>query len=255
MNDLEPLRFSKLKLLSKSAAHYKHGWDGETTSTRTGSATHRYLIGDKSAVLLYPGRRAGKKWEEFRDAPEHEGCDILIESEFKDVDGMRRAIERHPRAVQLLAGIREERIEWEMCGRACAGTPDVVHLNEGGSKVLVELKTSVSAKPELFMYQARKMSYECQLAWYADGLELSNTYAPGPVVEQFIVCVESKAPYPVTVIRVTDKMRKKGARQCRFWLEQLLVCERTGHFPGYVESDVDWDDDELEWDTEEEAAQ
>jgi hypothetical protein len=77
-------------------------------------------------------------------------------------------------------------------------------------------------------------------------------YAPGPVTQQYIVAVESSAPYPVTVIRVTDKMRNKGARQCRMWFEQLLVCERSGHFPGYVEADVDWDDDdtELEWDDE-----
>ena len=71
------------------------------------------------------------------------------------------------------------------------------------------------------------------------------------------MCVESTKPYPVTVVKVTDKKRKKGARKCRYWLEQLLVCERTGHFPGYVEGDVEWDDEEeeVELDWNEEAAQ
>jgi hypothetical protein len=253
-NDLDPVRFSRLKLFSKSAAHFAHGYGGETSAMRKGTATHRYMLGDRNAVILYPGRRAGKKWEEFRDA--NEGSDILIQSEYKDVDGMRKAVERHPRAMQLLDGIREERIEWQLSGRACAGTPDVVHIRPDGSKVLVELKTSQSAAPDLFKWQAKKMAYHCQLAWYAQGLETTMAYAPGSVVEQYIVVVESTAPYPVTVVRVTDAMRRKGERQCRFWLEQLLVCERSGHFPGYVESDVDWDDSdvELEWDEDEEVA-
>lgn len=251
--DLEPVRFSRLKLFGKSAAHYAHGYDTESGAMRKGSALHRYLLGDKSAVILYPGRRAGKKWEEFRDA--NEGSDILIQSEFRDVDGMRKAIERHPRAMALLDGIREERIEWEIGGRACAGTPDVVHLRPDGSKLLVELKTSQSASPDLFRWQAKRMAYHAQLGWYAHGLESTLQYKPGPVTEQYIVVVESVAPYPVTVVRVTDKMRDKGMRQCRFWFEQLRVCEQSGHFPGYVEADVDWDDEdeELEWDDEEAA--
>lgn len=247
--DLEPVRFSRLKLFGKSAAHYAHGYGDDTGPMRKGSALHRYLLGDKSGVVLYPGRRAGKKWDEFKAA--HEGTDILIQSEFRDVEGMRKSIERHPRAMALLDGVREERIEWEMAGRACAGTPDVVHLRTGG-KVLVELKTSVSAAPDLFKWQAKRMAYHAQLAWYAHALESTLVYAPGPVTEQYIVAVESAPPYPVTVIRVTDALRKKGERQWRAWFEQLLVCERSGHFPGYVDADVDWDDEdtELEWDEE-----
>jgi hypothetical protein len=252
-NDLEPVRFSRLKLFSKSAAHYAHGYGDDTGPMRKGSALHRYLLGDKSAVVLYPGKvRRGKQWDAFQK--ENEGADILIKSEFKDVDGMRKSIERHPRAMALLDGIREERIEWEMGGRACAGTPDVVSILHAGSKRVVELKSSVSSAPDLFRWQAKRMAYHAQLAWYAHGLESALTYAPGPVIEQYIVAVESTPPYPVTVVRVTDKMRNKGMRQCRLWFEQLLVCERADHFPGYVEADVDWDDDDdLEWDDEEAA--
>lgn len=250
--DLEPVRFSRLKLFGKSAAHYAANARDDSASLRKGGATHSYLLGDEGSVVVYEdGARnpRHKKYQDFLSANEDKL--ILSPSEFTDVDGMRRAIMRHPRAVQLLDGIREERIEWSIAGRACAGTPDVVHLRPDGTKVLVELKTSVSAAPDLFRWQAKKMAYHAQLAWYAQGLELSMAYKPGPVVEQYIVAVESSPPYPVTVIRVTDKMRDSGLRQCRFWFEQLLVCESSNHFPGYVEADVDWDvEDELEWDEE-----
>jgi hypothetical protein len=255
--DLIPVRFSRLKLFGKSAAHYEANVGNDTASLRKGSATHSYLLGDSDSVVVYEdGARnpRHKKYQEFLEA--NEGKLILSPGEFEDVSGMRASIQRNQRAMELLDGVREQRIEWMLSGRCCAGTPDVVHLRKDGTKVVVELKTSVSAAPDLFRWQAKKMGYHAQLAWYAQGLETTLVYAPGPVVEQYIVVVESSAPYPVTVIRVTDKLREKGLRQCRVWFEQLLVCEQSGHFPGYVEADVDWDDEDgdgLEWDDEEAA--
>jgi hypothetical protein len=250
--DLEPVRFSRLKLMGKSAAHYAAGFGSETGAMRKGTALHSYLIGDPGKVVLFPGKvRNGKVWEAFQE--EHAGKALLIKSELAPVEGMRRALEAHPRAMELLGGkgIRETRIEWTLSGRACAGTPDVVHLKANGGKVLVELKTCVTSQPERFKWQARKMAYNAQCAWYADGLERTMSYAPGPVEEVYIVAVESAEPYPVTVIQVGPCQLAKGCRTNRAWFEQLLGCERTGRFPAYVESDVLWDEDEdsdgLEW--------
>ena len=58
----------------------------------------------------------------------------------------------------------------------------------------------------------------------------------------------------MTVLRIMPRMLAAGEKQCRLWFEHLLVCERTGCFPGYVESDVEWDDEEVELDWDEEAA-
>lgn len=251
---LDPVRFSRLKLFGKSAAHYKYGHDGETSSMRKGSAVHSFLLGDAERVKLYEGKRdkRTKAYQAFLE--ENPDCDILSPREFVDVDGMRQSLARHRRATELLDGIREERIEWTLAGRACAGTPDVVHVVPGG-KILVELKTAQSSAPQLFQWQARKLAYHAQVAWYARGLELAMSYSPGPVLEQYIVAVESSPPYPVTVLKLMPAMRIAGEKQCRLWFEHLLVCERTGSFPGYVESDVEWDEDEteLEWDDEEAA--
>lgn len=251
-NDLEPVRFSRLKLMGKSAAHYAHGRTDETASMRKGTAVHSYLLGDQDRVKVYDGRRDArtKAYQAFLE--EHPDCDILSPKEAVDVEGMRKAIENHERAVELLCGIREERIEWTLAGRACAGTPDVVHVRPDGTKIVVELKTSQSSAPDLFRWQARKLAYHAQIAWYARGLETALVYTPGRVVEQYIVTVESAPPYPVTVFRVTDALRAAGDKQCRLWFEHLLVCERTGNWPGYVECDVDLDEDdvELEWDDE-----
>lgn len=253
--ELEPLRFSRLKLLAKSPAHFLANVREETASMREGSATHSYLLGDKDSVVVYSdGARneRHKKYQDFLSA--NEGKLILSPKEFENVQAMRLSIERHPRAMELLDGIREQRITWTMSGRECAGTPDVVHLRDGKPSVLVELKTAQSAALDLFKWQARKLSYHGQLSWYAQGLSLSMDYSPAQVREVFIVAVESSPPHPVTVFHVTPRMLDRGKRQWRLWFETLLVCERTGNFPAYTESDVDWDDDETDLDWDEEAA-
>ncbi len=251
-----PVRFSRLKLMGKSAAHYRLGKGDETASMRKGSAVHSYLLGDAGKVAVYEGKRDQRTAAYQAFLAEHPDTLILSPREAEDVQGMRRSIQKHPRAVELLSGIREERIEWTLAGRACAGTPDVVHLHADGSKTLVELKTSQSAAPDLFRWQSRKLAYHAQLAWYARGLEAALVHKPGPVTEQYIVAVESSPPYPVTIFKVTDALRAAGDRQWRVWFEQLLVCERTGNWPGYVECDVELDEEEVElnWDEDEEAA-
>lgn len=256
-NDLEPLRFSRLCLMAKSAAHYAHGARAETAEMREGSATHAYLLGQKERVVVYTeGNRdkRHKKYQAFLE--EHPDALILSPAEMAPVEGMRAAIERHPRAMQLLDGIQEQRIEWDIGGRACAGTPDVVHLLPKGAKRLVELKTSRTAAPGLFLWHAKKLAYHAQLAWYAEGLGRTLAYAPGPVEEHFIVCVESSPPHPVTVVRVCESMLQLGRKQWRLWFETLRNCESSGRFPAYCDGEIDWENEEieLEWDDDGEEA-
>lgn len=254
--ELEPVRFSRLKLMAKSAAHYACNARDETSGMRKGSAVHSYLLGDADKVAVYTGTKRDKRvkaYQEFTEA--HPGADILNAREFADVDGMRKAILEHDRASQLLDGAREQRITWSAAGRDCAGTPDVVHVRSNGAKVLVELKTSVSASPGLFKWQGKRLAYPAQVAWYADGLERTMLYRPGPVVEIYVVAVESTAPYNVVVFPVTERLRAQARKQYRIWFETLMNCEQSGRFPGYADSDVEWDadDEDLEW--EEDAAQ
>jgi hypothetical protein len=249
--ELEPLRFSRLKLMAKSAAHYAAGFGGETGAMRKGTALHSFMLGGADRVVLYEGRRDARMaaWRDFQAA--NDGRHILIKSELDPVEGMRRSLEAHPRAMALLSGIQEQRIDWTDNGRACRGTPDAVHVRQDGSKVGVELKTCVTSHPERFTWQCRKMAYHAQCAWYKNGLERSMAYPPGPVTEFYVVAVESAAPYPVTVFRVDDESLKMGHKQNRLWLEQVLNCERSGHFPAYVETDVTLsvldEGDGLEW--------
>lgn len=249
---LPPVRFSRLKLMDQSPAHYRHGFTGETDPMAKGTALHAYMLGGRDRVVVYTGGARNAKFQKWIDfQAEHEGRHIIIPSQEREVEGMRRSLEAHPRAMELLDdGVQEERITWEFGGRACAGTPDVVKPLASGKKRLVELKTCMSSNPRRFRWQGEKMAYHAQVAWYMDGLERTMAYRHGPVDEVFIVAVESKAPWPVTVIRVRESMLKKGREAYKEWMSALRVCEQHDHWPAYAEDDVDWEDEDdngLDW--------
>jgi PDDEXK-like domain of unknown function (DUF3799) len=250
---LPPVRFSRLKKMDDSPAHYLHGYGPETDPMAKGTALHAFMLGGSERVVVYEGgprNPRGKKWLAFQE--EHEGKHIIIPSQLAIVDGMRRSIEAHPRAMELLDdGIQETRITWDINGRACAGTPDVV-LPKNRRKRLVELKTCVTSNPRRFKWHALKQGWFAQVAWYADGLERSLDYAHGPVDEVYIVAVESKPPHPVTVFRVRQSMLQRGREQYRIWFDTLLACEAADDFPAYATGDVDIEDDDdsgLDWGT------
>lgn len=260
-----PVHYSRLKKFRLSAAHYLEAEDASTASTRKGDGTHSVLLGGKR-VVIYDGKRdpRSSRWQEFQE--EHEGDCILIASEAKAVVGMRKSIEGHARAMALLDGERERLIEWETMGRKCAGTPDVVLLNglpamnfrgrqyaACTGKVVVELKTSKTAAPWSFPWEAKRYGYAGQCSWYRDGIEKCLTYPSGEVSDVFIVVVESTAPYPVTVFHVEERALQKARMAWRDWMAQLLECERTGQFPAYTDDDVSLgleDDLDLDWGAE-----
>lgn len=235
-----PLRFSLLKAMAQSPAHYQHALAGgrtETTGMRKGTAVHSTLLGGARVVVYEDGVRRGKAWDAFR--AQHADATILIPSEAEAVIGMRAAIERHAQAMQLLAGVRERTIQWRIGARACSGTPDVVDYGLAGA--VVELKTCRTSNPERFVRDAQWMGYHAQLAWYLDGVAAADPTVLEPPRRAAIVAVESVAPYPVTVFELTSTAIEMGRRLWRGWLERLQVCEEAGHWPAYTDAIVPFD--------------
>lgn len=230
-----PVRFSRLKLMCRSAAHYLHAVTHERPDTgayKLGRAVHRTVLQGYEPTV-YDGRRAGKEWEAF--AASHEVAeDILNVREAEQAHAVSQAVLNTPHAMELLAlGDIERTLHWALDGRHCQGTPDVFTAGR-----VVDLKTCRDAHPERLMRDALRYAYHAQLAWYLDGVRLSGAGTPS---EAYIVAVESTPPHPVTVLRLTPHTLDLGARQCRLWLEHLRSCEQSGQWPGYCQSVVDFD--------------
>lgn len=230
----EPVRFSHLKQMARSPAHYIESLRGrpDTASLRRGRIVDALVFGETPVV--FDGTRRSKAYEQFE--AQHEGADIFTISEYEDARPIADSILKNPEhseAARLLrGGAIKTRIFWEWLGRARTGEPDVA------GEFLVDLKVTRCAQPDVFKRDALRFAYHAQLADYRNGLILSGAQPPS---ECYIVAVETAPPYPVTVLRLTERTIEQGERLCRLWMERLLACEAANYFPGYVQSFVDFD--------------
>jgi hypothetical protein len=225
--------------MARSAAHYRQALVEmpETPAMRLGALTHKMLLSGEN-IAVFDGIRRGKEWNKFRD--DHAAEEIYTRTELESVLPMIESVRSNPEASTLLiGGACEQTVYWHQLGRASRGTVDVL-----GSDYIAELKTTRCAEPERFRRDAIFRAYHAQLAWYWDGVIASGR---GTVTSAYIIAVESATPYPVTVMRLTDRAIDQGRRLCRLWLERLLVCEASNQWPAYCESVIDLDvPDDLE---------
>jgi hypothetical protein len=233
VSELFPVRFSQLKLMALSAAHYRCGTVSQTPSMEQGSATDAVILGTKRAVA-YPGKqRRGKAWEEFK--AEHDGELLLTKKQLAVAESMRDAVAENKHAMRVLTGKRQAEISWEWLGREC-----VSHLDVLGEDFITDLKVSVTSCPGRFKHKALKMAYHAQLAFY----RLAARSIGRTVRNCYIVAAEPVAPYVPTVFRLTEAALEAGERMCRLWFEQLLTCESSNEWPGYSQTIVDLDVEE-----------
>jgi len=224
------VRATLLKLLSRSPAHAKAFIDGgfheESLSMRLGSGGHALLFGTPP-VVTFPGVRRGKAWDEFEKA--NEGAVILNEREHAIATGIANAVRCHPDADRLLfePGTQHEvLVEWLLGGRRCTARVDSL-----GLRYLSDLKCVQDASPQRFPWQARRMLWCLQMAWYVDGCELAGI---GPR-EPYLIAVENAAPHNVQVYRLTDEDLDFGRAQYDAAFDRLMDCEATGAWPGYAD--------------------
>lgn len=223
-----PVRFSRLKHFGRSAAHYRYAIEHGTPDTgamRTGRIVHKLLLGAAEDLIVFDGSRRGKAWEAFQ--AENVGADIVTASEYESAVEIAASVQAHPDAMRLLQGETEVELSWSLAGRSCAGRLDVL-----GPDYVTELKVTADGFPEHFQRQALRLAYPGQLAWYMDGATLARKRT---IRRAFIVEVESRAPFVVTPLELTENAITLGIKTYRLWFEQLRVCEESGEWPGYVD--------------------
>jgi hypothetical protein len=237
----QPVRFSTLKWMAESPAHYRANVRTEARHLELGSATDALLLGT-SEVIAYQGKqRRGKDWEEFKAM--NAGRLIVTKKEMALAEGMRDSVLACPDAVRLLKGRHQEEIFWKYLGRDCVSHLDCA--SEDGVYV-TELKTAQTSNPSKFRWQAFKFAYHAQLAFYRLAKEYQTGTKPRAA---YIVVVGSKAPHITVVMKVTEHALELGERLVRTWFETLLNCENANEWPGYAQSIVDLDaPDDVEMD-------
>jgi hypothetical protein len=105
-NEIQAIRFSRLKLMDISPHHYRHHTVKETEAMRIGRATHLAVLEPeryhREIVIWTGGTRRGKKWDQFR--AEHEGMLILKEQDHEQAMRLSKAVRNDTHAARLLSG-------------------------------------------------------------------------------------------------------------------------------------------------------
>lgn len=241
MTELLPLRFSSLKRMGESPAHYRAALERPfrpTAAQRLGTAVHR-LTFENAPINVFDGAaRRGKAWDAFE--AEHADDDSIITApELATAKAMRDALWRDSDARRLLSkapGVSiEETIRWSIGKRECQGTPDVA-----SPRYVVDLKTTDNADPRKWTGRygtIRKYSYHAQVDWYRYGASLTGGEQTEPE-EGYLVAVESRWPHVVQVYRLDPSEFEAGRMLWRSWFETLRVCEESDFWPGYSQQIV-----------------
>ena len=232
--------FSQVKKLALSGKQYLHACNTTIEPTRAmliGTAVHQIVLGARPGakpLVVYAGRRAGKEWEAFEAA--NAGAEIMTSNEWAEASAIAEAVKLDPVARERLSGARfEVPLTWDEDGIACS-TSGVDIITANGA--LGDLKTTPSTFPEAWKRHAFKMLYPQQVAWYRRAARANRLQTSGGL---FILGVETKAPFEVVELELSEQMIDFADRTIDLWLSKLRVYKESDQWPGYAQSSVIFD--------------
>jgi hypothetical protein len=234
----EPLHFSALKQIGKSAKAFKWALEHPkppTDAMLLGTAVDALVFGT-APIVVFPGKvRSGKAWDEFKLA---NGSSLILTTTLADkAHAMAEAIATDEKVADsgALVGQVQLPMQWERDGVKCETRGiDII-----GAEWITELKTCYTAEPDRFARQALAMGYHAQLVWYRDGAR--KVYGPENGKRLYIVCVESSPPYDVTVMELTKEAIVEGEKLISSWMERYRACAAVDQWPGYTQTVIPLD--------------
>ena len=250
---MRPLHYTESKSISQSdlkvisdgsIAHWLHKRANPEPASKAqifGQLVHTlvlqpHLLDEDFVVLPKLDRRFKedkKKYEDIMAAAVSKT--VVTEEDFERAQLLVTAINEHPTAKQYLhpKGLvfRETPIFGNLNGVACKGIPDLFTPDYGG--MLIDLKTTFSAKLDKFKWAARDHRYDVQMAFYADLLATKGFL----VSKYLIIAVESEAPFAISIFEIDPVSIHEGRLQYRLDLETVksyLAADPADVWTGYI---------------------
>lgn len=231
------IRNSALSYLAKSPMHYKAFIDGEyklnTKPLYIGQLLHLAVLEPEKAhwelKLARKGKGADERIRQQEEEAKKNGVYLFNEADMRMIDGILNTVQRTP---ELLRIIKEAQVEkslyWKHRGLPCKGKLDLIKKHN----YIGDLKFVIDASPKEFIRKAgRNYDYDRQMAFYRLGARKCGL-AKGNI-DCFFVAIEKSAPYPITMIEVTESTLKKGEEKYEKLFDTYFETIAKGEYPSY----------------------
>lgn len=229
---------SLLKAYAVSAAHGRSAELG--TAKRSdeamafGSACHSYVLEPEVFSLEYAMKPDGMSFatKEGKEWRAKQAKKIVSYDDAEAFSGMRKSLLDHPVAGPFLRAKGRGEVsafsEWK------DGTPIRARFDKlTDDGVILDLKTTQSARPRDFIRQCFYLGWHIQAAWYSSFLAESNSF--GGFV---FLAVEKEPPYVVLCAELDDMSIQKGREEYTRLMELRAKCHKEQRWPGYVDQET-----------------
>jgi exodeoxyribonuclease VIII len=269
----DALSSTKLRALQKSPAHLKAvDKKKETKALVIGDAFHAFILepmrfAEEFVVAAedFNGRtKEGKAWKEAQGDKS-----VLTFDEGELLKTMKSAVLANPIINKVLnsKGAPEvavfwndpdygfpckAKIDWLVKENLVIELPDntVIEIPTGSQ---IDLKTSVNAEYGFYRYNAQKLGYHIQGAWYLYGADWAVYQKTGKTIEHrnFLhFVIEKEPPYGVQVFRLSDTLIQMGMGDIQKLLPLYVKCLEKDEWPSYpvgiLELGAAWGEKKLE---------
>jgi len=237
-SQMEGLSNSMLSKIAESPAYYKYCLDNpqETTEALTfGSLLHCLVLEPNNferdfAIEPKINKRTNEGKETLAQFYlENAEKTIVDEEQLNLAKTLKDKLMEHEIAGKLLTGKGENEIslfwEDEETGIICKCKIDRIK-----AKIIIDLKSVLSAKPEDFMKSVYEYNYHKQNYWYEHGY--TQCFKEEPKGFVFVV-VEKKPPYIVAIYELTELFKAIGKIEARQNLLTYKDCVTKGKWWGY----------------------
>ena len=219
-----------------------------------GRAFHAYLLQPelfkKGYIVFDPANRpeqdkgmTSKINKEWREKFNESGKDILTAEQLIQIQDMKRSIMDNFYARALLSnGSPETSFFTELNGVKVKARADYWRVKKN-KNIIVEVKTTTDARPDIFARDMAKYNYHISVAYYVDIVQQIT----GNECDYLFIVVEKDAPHGMSILRPSDQVHSCGCYEYEVLLELYNQCNQSNQFPGYgVWTDNKYDVQEID---------
>ena len=235
---------SGLKTILRSPAHWVYERDvaprKETPAMRFGTLLHaavleperfeqRLAVAPEFNLRSAQGKANAAAWR----AELPQGAIEASAAEHEAIQGVLASVRAHRMLCRLLArGKRETCLFWDDEEHNVAAKARFDFVAEG-TGIIVDLKTTLDARPDAFGRVAIAQQYALSAAHYLAGAEATQVACADRFV---LVAIERDPPFGIRLYEISQEELARGRGWRNLAMKSYAACVASGRWPGYPQN-------------------